>query len=773
MTESANDKKTENGSKGALWSDLVDLLPGFAKLAKLSGGYADSFLNRVREIDYRKAVLKETDARGLVSTKGLLPNAGFVELTTDAGYILMSAPLKRAFLYPFHHGDAFLKEMMEPLLSAAGWVDALQRQNMVIRETLAPGQEPPYFALAREFEKDIRAAQERAEATAGDFDIKPYFTEELHEFYGRRMTLHMERAGEHALRGEENAHRWETESNHACMLLHSALSMLKKHGVKKIVFAKARPEAYEEAVKRIAEIRAQLMPGVAFAGDRMGFRLAFQRTLSKPGEVEAQVTNIEKAKAFIREQWQGYLSAAREFQDQNGADGANPHTEKLKRARNALRDLDALISNGVTEIGYEPGDTEDAVVAKIAAAKPPVTHEVADEQPGPVVTPPVVADNEAVVPLEVKERQRAAPPIAAPPAAPAQPPSASSPLFAPPNGGAQARPIASSPPAPAAMPRTDTTQARPAPVTQPTVREQWKYAKTIFAWAKDKLPTMILGAATGAAVRLGAQFAMAAFVATTPGIVTVIGTAMIAGAAAGAASRLAVTAAFGGAKKQEEGWKRKALIEGALMGALGGALGASAMQFAHEYLQSWWGHTSTGSPASPPPNSDPATGTPIVEPPHAPAPPPADVPARTGHAVPLAPGASVSLEAIAGDLHALLTPDQLALLPNNVSRLATSSSPKALCLFCKEASYLLLNAPPRDAASIAAGAKLLTYGVQIAHQADLHGPVSRMLNADLAYVKAWGIGTDKDLPQAIACARRAGNAVNNYGPRLLRYLGLS
>ncbi|WP_424579138.1 hypothetical protein [Bradyrhizobium sp. USDA 241] len=86
---------------------------------------------------------------------------------------------------------------------------------------------------------------------------------------------------------------------------------------------------------------------------------------------------------------------------------------------------------------------------------------------------------------------------------------------------------------------------------------------------------------------------------------------------------------------------------------------------------------------------------------------------------------------------------------------------------------MMLNAPQRDAASIAAGAKLLKYGVQIAQQTDLHGPVSRMLNADLAYVKAWGIGTDKDLPQAIACARQAGHAVNNYGPRLLRSLGLS
>lgn len=96
-----------------------------------------------------------------------------------------------------------------------------------------------------------------------------------------------------------------------------------------------------------------------------------------------------------------------------------------------------------------------------------------------------------------------------------------------------------------------------------------------------------------------------------------------------------------------------------------------------------------------------------------------------------------------------------------------------MCLFCKEASYVMLNSPSRNAASIAAGAKLLNYGVEIAQQADLHGPVSRMLNADLAYVKAWGIGTDKDLPQAIACARQAGHAVNNYGPRLLRYLGLA
>ncbi|MGC0389804.1 hypothetical protein [Bradyrhizobium sp. USDA 241] len=692
MTEPANDENNENAHKEPLWSDLVDLLPGFAKLTRLRDGHADSLFNRVRGIAYREAFLAQKDGRAIVHTKGDLPDAGFLEIKTHAGYILMSTPLKRAFLYPFDKGDAFLKVMMEPLLSAAGWVDALQRQNMEIRETLAPDQEPPYFTLATELEKDIRAAQEQAEATAGDFDLKPYFTDELHDYYSRRVDLHTDRGYEHAVRDEEAKRKWEAESSQACILIRTALDMLKSRGVHKIIFAKARPEAYEEAVKQIAEIRNSHMPSVPFAGDDMGFPLVFRRTQSKPEETEPQVSNIEKAKAFMKERWEGYLKAAREFQDKNGTNVANSHTQNLKRARNVVRDLDALMNSGVTEIGYAPDDSEDDVVAKIAAVKPSAAPEARDEQTGPiVVTPPAEADNESVVAPEITEREPSVAPTPTPSPAPAGPAPTISTAPAPQNVGPQTQPTASAPPFSAGTPRPIPPRAQPQPHQPPSVRDEWKYAKTIFALAKDKAPALLLGAATGAAVRIGAQFAMAAFVATTPGIAVVIGSAMVAGAAAGASSRLAVTAAFGGAKKQEQGWQRKALIEGALMGALGGALGASAMHFAHDYLQSWLGHPPASStppapPNVPPPVSDsPAAGGPPVPgptPPSGPVLPSADVPApratpsppdvtvpadQTGSRVPNAPGA---LDVPSTQLRGSLTPDQFALLPDNVRHLA-------------------------------------------------------------------------------------------------------
>ena len=114
--------------------------------------------------------------------------------------------------------------------------------------------------------------------------------------------------------------------------------------------------------------------------------------------------------------------------------------------------------------------------------------------------------------------------------------------------------------------------------------------------------------------------------------------------------------------------------------------------------------------------------------------------------------------------------EQFAKLPRGVRSLALSRNPKEMILFYKEASFRLINLSHHDRASIQAGANLIEKGLSFAKASGIHNSVTEKLHADYAYLKAWGIGTDKNTEISIENARQAGAVIDNYGARLLRIL---
>ncbi|MCL2469192.1 MAG: hypothetical protein FWF24_03045 [Alphaproteobacteria bacterium] len=322
------------------------------------------------------------------------------------------------------------------------------------------------------------------------------------------------------------------------------------------------------------------------------------------------------------------------------------------------------------------------------------------------------------------------------------------------------------------------------------VQDEWRRAKAICQWAKQNAPALIVGGLTGAGVRVAAQFALAAFVTTTPGVVAAIGSAMAIGAVAGGVSKLVTTSIWGGTKKEDKHWKRKAFLQGAAMGVIGAGIGAGVAQWliSNDYLGGWFSHSSAPSEAPaqaaaplPEPEIAPPPVAPMVE-----TPAPAnvsDVPAAPSVAEATTPAAAPSaVEAPApaalvetspavipqGNVEDLLTKEQFAKLPVAVQKLASSSDPHEIARFCKEASFKLINGADRSPESLQVGAKLIERGLEVAKDAGLNNTVTKMLHADLAYLKAWGIGTDKNIDLALDHARQSGTAVHNYGQRLLR-----
>ncbi|NTU49940.1 MAG: hypothetical protein HGA87_03470 [Desulfobulbaceae bacterium] len=406
----------------------------------------------------------------------------------------------------------------------------------------------------------------------------------------------------------------------------------------------------------------------------------------------------------------------------------------------------------------------------------------------------------------------------------------------------------------------------------PPIKREWQRAKVIFDWIKQHAPALVVGGLTGAGVRIAAQFALAAFVTTTPGIAAAIGSAMAIGALAGGLSKLVTTSIWSDTKKDDKHWRRKAFLQGAAMGAIGAGIGAGVAHWliSHDYLHSWFG--SKGTPPSevhgtvpqsdhtipsstdhghvppegktpaqttfPPhgnevtpkhvvpspehgvgsssssdvpsphatkvPTDTPAThtsapsgdgsthaaaplagtehttppshnDTPPVKAPEAPAHQqlPSQEPPSSSHQDPHStPPADTTPPVVPqGSVRDILTEEQFKKLPRGVQRLALSKNPREIALFCKEASFKLINSPHRSPEALKAGAKLIEHGLEVAKSTGLDNSVTKMLHADLSYLRAWGIGTDKNVEIAIKHAQQAGTAINNYGGRLLKLLG--
>jgi hypothetical protein len=65
---------------------------------------------------------------------------------------------------------------------------------------------------------------------------------------------------------------------------------------------------------------------------------------------------------------------------------------------------------------------------------------------------------------------------------------------------------------------------------------------------------------------------------------------------------------------------------------------------------------------------------------------------------------------------------------------------------------------------------LIQRGIELSKAAGLHNGVVQKLHADFAYMKAWGIGTERNPTEAIVEARQAGKVIHNFGGRLIKFL---
>jgi hypothetical protein len=377
--------------------------------------------------------------------------------------------------------------------------------------------------------------------------------------------------------------------------------------------------------------------------------------------------------------------------------------------------------------------------------------------------------------------------------------------------------------------------ANPVPAAQRNSRAALIVGKVVN-WAKENAPALLVGSASGATVRIGAHFALAAMATTIPGFAVAVAAAPVAativsavavGALAGGTSKLIVTSVFGGEKKQQPNWRRKAFIQGAAYGAVGGAVGLGIADFfkADGLLHGLFhGHPvpagelphvepaatpeSVVPPHVEPPHVEPAATPESVVPPHVE--PPHVEPAATPesvvpphveppHVEPAAPPESVvpphveppHVERAAPsesvvpphvepphvelpvhhDVSKLMSDQMFKQLSPDIQGLAASEKPQDILHFCKEASFQIMNGHHRNAESLQAGAHLIEHALQVAEKAGLHTHAVQQLHADEAYIKAWGIGTDKNVPEALRHARFAGHAVHNYGGKLLKLFG--
>jgi hypothetical protein len=87
----------------------------------------------------------------------------------------------------------------------------------------------------------------------------------------------------------------------------------------------------------------------------------------------------------------------------------------------------------------------------------------------------------------------------------------------------------------------------------------------------------------------------------------------------------------------------------------------------------------------------------------------------------------------------------------------------------RDISYLL-NGGHRNAAAEKAAAKLIERGLADADASHTNNIVTKMLQADYSYLKAWGIGTDQNTALAVEHANLAGGIRDHFRDKLLTAL---
>jgi len=907
-------------SPDARWKDYEDLLPGFSALDQET---AYTVYANTKSIDYKpakKTTYKDPEKHFVESISNCF-GIGFIEIETNEGVILFSKELKRSFIYEtINGGREKLSAIARVLTTSIGWntSSAISARGQLNKE-----QEVSYYELGLELEKEHRIAR-AAEYDSMDAVIeRPFFVEELKTYYADREEMHR-KAGA-SLRqtgGSDEKIGWERDSTRLCGHIHVYLHKYLELGNRKIRLAKAGPYHYEDVFQKLAstlkgkgidvipfqrrysinlpspEKKAEEVPTLSEAlpkslpqeqPEEVALPVDEAPPIEEAAEPEKLPTNLDHALRHVRRQLETQRELVQKHQDRL-EDGSlqslpNGHHAVFQKYLEVFKNLKFLKKNGIEWVGDEDGVSEEklfsnirkikAEVEKNPSAIPPAgtlesyayLQKVIDREDDPAATAPTSGSK----PIELPTDQE-------PPAASSEPPVSpepQKPFVGPP------KPPASSPMPPVVPPSPEPPKPEPTPsepnnpvppTKQPPVKREWRRAKAIFRWARQNAPALVVGGLTGAGVRIAAQFALAAFVTTSPGIAAAIGSAMAIGAVAGGVSKLVTTSIWGGAKKDDKHWKRKAFLQGAAMGAVGAGIGAGVAHWliSHDYLHGWFGNETPQSsevhgtvappdhtvpspvdhgpvpsggetPAqpvipphgpevtpehvaptpdhavTPPPSTDvpshPAatapTDTPVahapapssdgaahtaapsagtehtVPPSHSDAPPvkapeaptheptPAHEPPSAPHQdAPSAPPADTTPTVVPqGSLRDILTEEQFKKLPRGVRSLASSTNPREIALFCKEASFNLINGPNKSPGALQAGAKLIERGLEAAKAAGLDNTVTKMLHADLAYLKAWGIGTDKNVEVALVHARQAGNVMHNYGGRLLKLFG--
>lgn len=186
---------------------------------------------------------------------------------------------------------------------------------------------------------------------------------------------------------------------------------------------------------------------------------------------------------------------------------------------------------------------------------------------------------------------------------------------------------------------------------------------------------------------------------------------MAVSALAGGIARLVTAALTPGERK--EGWWWKSFAGGLLPGAIGGGIGFSVMDFlsADGFLHGLFAPNEAPVPPliAPGPEADVTSGAALVE------------VAASG--------------ALPTGLEGVLTVDQFAALSPELQALANAGDPASMVEFSKEASFHLLNHAGGDEAARRAGAALIQRGLEVAQQGDVHNIFTRMLAADMAYIR--------------------------------------
>ena len=294
----------------------------------------------------------------------------------------------------------------------------------------------------------------------------------------------------------------------------------------------------------------------------------------------------------------------------------------------------------------------------------------------------------------------------------------------------------------------------------PAINTQRPQSGVFKKWA-GRIAPVALSAATGIGIRLA--FGAAAASLTTP-----LGAAIVLGAAAGAASRV-IVASFDKEKRQQRFWWATEIIKGITIGSLTGGISfgitdvVMSSGLGHELVQNVKDFMQGDSPL---PSAEKPTVATIVTEAQAADAPITETPSATEPQAPTAEPTPAAPQLAAFEAKNFMSEEQFKGLPKHVQKWATSTNPDKFLSFCDQAAHHLYNNAPNSEAAQKASAGLLDYATKFAEAHHITGtPVLERINANLAFLEAHYL---KDIKSAVKHAIRSGDAVNNYGSRLLK-----